>query len=318
MHANSLRRIVIFSILLAFLLGACAPAATPGTPTASPTQTSAPVTLTDGLGRKVTLPAPARRVVSLSPSNTELVYELGAGSQLVGRDDLSDYPADAKSLPSVGGSMGDYNYEAIANLKPDLVLAAGINTPEQVKSITDLGIPVYYVPNPTDFNSLNANILAIAQLLGDESDGVKVTHELSARVKTVETQVAKTKDHPLVYYELDATDPTKPWTAGPGSFVAMIITAAGGTNIGQDLSSQWAQMSQEDIIARDPDYILLGDGAYGITPQSLAQRPGWGSLKAVKENHVIVVDDNLFSRPTGRMVDALELVAKLLHPDLFK
>ena len=106
---------------LGLLLASCSTAPTPVV-----------ITLTDGLNRLVTLNGPAQRIVSMAPSNTELLYEVGAGAQVVGRDDFSDFPAEAQALPSVGGSMGNYNLEAIAALKPDLVLAAQINTPEQV------------------------------------------------------------------------------------------------------------------------------------------------------------------------------------------
>ncbi len=147
------RKLLFGLLTLTLVLAACAPA----TPTPAPAPTDAPaaevptvapttvpaapeLSFTDGLGRAVTLPAPAQKVVSMAPSNTEILFAIGAGSQVVGRDEFSDYPAEAKSLPSIGGSMGQYSYEQVAALKPDLVLAGGINTPEQVKALEDLGI----------------------------------------------------------------------------------------------------------------------------------------------------------------------------------
>jgi len=319
------RRIFFFTftllVLTASLLGACLPTGKPSSPLATqpaPAVTPTQIALVDGLGRTVRMEAPAKRVVSLAPSNTEILFALGAGSQVVGRDDFSDYPTEAKKLPSVGGSMSKYDLEAIANLKPDLVLAAGINTPDQVKALENLGLTVYYLPNPSDFNGLFNNILAVARLVGRDQAGEELKASLETRVAKVQAQVARSQERPLVYYELDGSDPTKPWTAGPQSFIDLIIRTAGGRNVGADLSSAWAQISQEELVKADPDFILLGDGAYGVTPESVAKRPGWENLKAVKDGHVMLVDDNLFSRPTPRNVDALEMLAKWLHPDLIQ
>src|SRR5664280_3170793 len=113
-----------------------------------PTPTTATIQMADGLGRTVTLPGPAQRVVSLAPSNTEILFAVGAGSQVVGRDSFSDYPPQAKSLPDIGGSMGNFNTEAILALHPDLVLAGEIDSSGLVASLEKLGLQVYYLKNP--------------------------------------------------------------------------------------------------------------------------------------------------------------------------
>jgi len=284
---------------------------------ASPTSSSGPINLTDGLNRQVTLNGPAQKIVSLAPSNTELLYEVGAGAQVIGRDDFSDFPAEAKALPSVGGSMGNYNLEAITALKPDLVLAAQINTPEQVKSLEDLGITVYYLNNPKDLNGLYQNLQIVGTLTGKTDQAAALVQSLQARVQTVQTKLAAITTHPKVYYELDATDPTKPYTAGPGSYVDTLLQMAGGQNIGAALGSDYAQISSEEVITQNPDFILLGDAAYGVTVDSVGQRPGWSAINAVKNNQVLAFDDNTVSRPTARLVDALENLAKILHPEAF-
>src|SRR5688572_9216804 len=142
--------------------------------------------LTDGLGRNVVLPQAAQRVVSLAPSNTEILFAIGAGSQVVGRDEFADYPEEAKSLPSVGGSMGNYNLEQITALKPDLVLAAEINTPEQVKAIEELGLAVYYLSNPKTLEDLYTNLEIVAKLTGHEADAAILITSLKARVAAVD------------------------------------------------------------------------------------------------------------------------------------
>lgn len=286
--------------------------------TASNAAASGDLTFTDGFGRQVALKGPAKRIVSMAPSNTELVYGLGGGKLLVGRDEFSDYPTVAKDLPSIGGSMGKYDLEAIAKLNPDLVLAGGINTPEQVEALEKMGLTVFYFPNPTDFNGLYENILILGRMIGREERSLGVVRDLGARVEMVQTAVAKATDKPLVYYELDATDPAKPYTSGPGTFVDMLISMAGGENIGASLGSEWAQISQEELLSKNPDLILLGDAAYGVSPESLKDRTGWSELSAVKDNKAFAFDDNLVSRPSMRLVDGLEQLAKLIHPELFK
>ncbi len=158
---------LIFAVILtcvSLMVTACAPAAPAATPT------SATLTLKDGLGRQVTLPGPAKKIVSLAPSNTELLFAVGAGLAVIGRDEFSDFPAEAKNLPSVGGSMGKYNLEEIAKLQPDLVLASSLNTPEQVKSLENLGLNVYLIANPTTFDGLYANILTTGLLTAHTSE----------------------------------------------------------------------------------------------------------------------------------------------------
>ena len=307
------RSSILITILLTLtlLLSACTPAGTPA-PTSVPTQ--AGLTLTDGLGRSVTLPKPATKVISMAPSNTEILFALNAGDSVIGRDEFSDYPAEAKSLPSIGGSMGKYDFEQIAKLQPDLVLASSLNTPEQIKSIEDLNIPVFEIANPTSIDGLYTNLETVGQLVGHSSDASKLVDALKQRVNSVTAAVARAASQPKVYYEFDGTDPAKPWTAGPGSFVETLIKMAGGVNAAASLKSDYAQISQEELIAANPDFILLGDGAYGVTPDQVAQRPGWNVMRAVQDKKVVVVDDNTFSRPGPRLVDGLETLYKLLHP----
>jgi iron complex transport system substrate-binding protein len=129
--------------------------------------------------------------------------------------------------------------------------------------------------------------------------------------------VAKAQTKPVVFYELDATEPAKPWTSGPGTFVDLLIGLAGGQNIGAALTGEWAQISQEDLLVKDPDMILLGDSLYGgITAEQVAARPGWNALKAVKGNQVFPFNDDLISRPGPRNLDGLLELVKLLHPEL--
>ncbi|HEX7434467.1 MAG TPA: cobalamin-binding protein [Anaerolineaceae bacterium] len=299
---------LLFILLLSLV--ACTPAASQ--------PALAKIDVKDGLNREVKLDGPAKRIVSLSPSNTEILYALGAGAQMVGRDEFSDYPAEAKALPSIGGSNGKYNLEAIAALKPDLILAAEFNTPDQVKALEQLNLTVYYLKNPIDLNGLYTNLQIVGQLTGKESQADALNQSLKKRVDAVTSKLVNSPAKPKVYYELDATDPSKPYTAGPGSFVDSLISQAGGQNVASGLKEAYAVISPEVLISQNPDIIILGDSAYGTTPDSIGQRPGWDVIAAVKNHQVFPFDDNLVSRPSPRLVDGLEAFAKIVHPDLFK
>lgn len=309
MDMKRLTFIITINILAVLLLSACGAAAAPA---------AAPITLTDGLGRSVALAGPAQKIVSLAPSNTEILFAIGAGGKVVGRDEFSDYPAEAKALPSVGGSMGTYSLETIASLKPDLVLAAEINTPEQVKSLEDLGVTVYYLSNPKDLDGMYANLKIVGQLAGREKEAETLAASLQARVQAVSKIILPLSSRFTVFYELDGSDPAKPWTVGGGTFLSQLIALAGGFNVGDSLQGDYAQMSQEELLVANPMVILLGDAAYGVTAEQVAARPGWDGLAAVQQGRIFPFDDNLVSRPGPRLVDGLEQIAKLLRPELFK
>jgi len=301
---------VIFLVISVFLT-ACAG------DKGSPTPQS--VTMTDGLGRTIELSGPALRIVSMAPSNTELLYAVGAGSQVVGRDDFSDFPEEAKDVASIGGSMGNYNNESIVSLTPDLVLASELNTPEQVAALEKLGLKVYLLPNPTDLEGVFTNLRTVASLTGKTAVAEKLIQELQARVAIVEEKMAGVESKPLVFYELDATDQNAPYTSGPGTFIDVLLAKAGAKNLGSTLGAAWAQISLEELLVQNPEVILLGDAVWGgITPEIVAQRAGWEGLAAVQNGMVYPFDDNLVSRPGPRLVDGLEQLAKLLHPEQFK
>lgn len=304
---------VILMLILAVLLPACSPASVP-----QPTATVAMLTVTDGLGRVLTLDLAPQRVISLAPSNTEILYAVGAGSLMVGRDDFSNYPEEVVSLPSVGGSMGDYNLEQITSLQPDLVLAAEINTPEQVKALEDIGIQVYYLSNPTDLEGVFQNLLIVGELTGRQSQAAELATSLRARVETVQQKLAGISERPMVFYELDGSEPAKPWTAGKGTFMDLLIQLAGGENIGASMESSWGQLSLEALLLANPDVILLGDAAYGVTVEQVAARAGWEVIKAVQNQQIVPFNDDMASRPGPRLVDGLEILARILHPQVFE
>lgn len=305
---------IFFIALLAFtlLLTACAPAAT-AVPTPEPA-----IVLTDGLGRSVTLAQPAQKIISLAPSNTEILFALGAGGQMIARDDFSDYPAEAKALPAVGGNMGKFNLEEITRLQPDLVLLAETNTTELATSLESLGLTVYYLSNPDDFAGLWGNLQTVGALTGRSAEAEALIAGLKTRVEAVQTKIAPLSSRPTVFYELDGSDPAKPWTVGPNNFIDYLIRTAGGSNAAAGMAQDFGLFSLEELLVQNPSIILLGDAAYGMTPEAVKQRAGWEGLAAVQQDQIYTFDDNLVSRPGARLVDGLETLAKLIHPGVFE
>jgi iron complex transport system substrate-binding protein len=319
-------RRVSLVVALGFTLGACGAPPAPAGPTqavyplAAATSTVPPqptVEAVDGAGQTIRLARPAQRIVSLAPSNTELLFAIGAGAQMVGRDEFSDYPEAAKALPAIATGMGKLNTEAVVALEPDLILAAEITSPDQVETLRGLGFTVFVVINPDDFEGLYGNVLSLGTLTGRGTQAQGLADELRDRVTAVGQKLSSATTSPRVFYELDGTDPTKPWTSGPGTFLDLLIRAAGGTNVGAVLSSQFAQISSEELVRQDPQVILLGDTAYGTTIEGVSARAGWATMTAIKRKAVFPFDDNLVSRPGPRMVDGLEQLARLIHPELF-
>lgn len=286
------------------------------TETLEPTQE--PITVTDDLDHQVTLAEPARKIVSLSPSMTESLFALGAGDQIIARDSNSNYPEEALQIEDLGSLWEGLPTEQIVALEPDLVVAAEIIPAEQIQELMDLGLQVYWQANPLDFEGLYNNLTDLAVLVGKEAEAEELVSSLQEQVAAVDEKLAQVTDTPLVFYELDATDPSNPWTAGAGTFVSYVISRAKGVNLGDMLEGSWVQISSEALITEDPAVILLSDALYGITPESVAERPGWGEISAVLEEQVYPFDPFLLSVPGPRLVEGYEEIARLVHPEVFE
>lgn len=305
------RDMLILLLTLGLLLSACGPSA-PITPVAEK------MTFTDDLGHTIELTGYPQKIVSLSASTTEILFAIGAGDQVVGRDEYSVYPDAALEVTNVGAMWEELPSEAILALEPDLIVAAQIITEDQVAALRDLGLNVYWQANPASYEELWENLRDFGRMTGHEDETETLITGLAARVKSVQDKVATVSERPSVFYELDATDPSNPWTAGSGTFIDYVINQAGGTNAASALQGDYAQISSEQLITVNPDIILLADALYGTTAESVAGRPGWEVITAVKENALYPIDPNIMSVPGPRLVNALEETAKLLHPDLFK
>lgn len=285
---------------------------------AQETLTVEQVTYTDDLNREVVIPQPLTSVVTLAPSLTETLYYLGAEDLITAVDINSDFPESLSELPRVTGWDMAVNYELLLSLEPELVLVSEMTGLEDIANMETLGLTVFCVKNPADFPELFESMLVIGDLIGKTPEAEELTASLEDRVAEIEAVMADVEETPLVFYEIDATDPTKPWTAGKGTFISKLIQMAGGINLGDQLEGDWIQISQEALIDADPEIILLGDSMYGSTAEDAAQRTGWDGISAVRNGLLYEFDDNLVTRPGPRLVDGFDLIAHLLHPEMFE
>jgi iron complex transport system substrate-binding protein len=299
------------ALALAALLGGCGFALPPAGPAGTPTPEL--MVLTDSRGQEVRVPSEVRRIVSLAPSNTEILFAMGLGDTVVGVTSLCDYPEEAQEIEKVGDLM-EMNVEKVVALAPDLVLGTeGI--PEVVAKLEEVGVAVL-VLQPTDLESIYDTIDLVGQATGEAEAATALIGSMRDRVDAVTGRMEAVEERPKVYYELDATDPAKPYTAGPGTWHDQFIRLAGGVNVAGEVDMRWVQFSTEEIISQDPDIIVLGDANWGVTADDVAQRPGWNVIAAVREGDIYPIDDNLISRPGPRLVEGLEALARIIHPEL--
>jgi iron complex transport system substrate-binding protein len=316
--AFRLRLLILLSILV-LVVAACAPAASPS-PSAAETVAASPpaypASLTDDAGRSVNLRGLPERIVSLAPSNTEIVCALGACDHLVGVTDFDDYPAEVSSVAKVViGAQVDV--EKVVDANPQLILAAGNElTPSSViTQLASLGYPVL-VLYPESLDELYADIELVGRAIDASSQAAGVVGGMRTRAQAVADAVASA-EKPRTFYEVGVFQGTI-YTAGADSFLASLISIAGGDPITGDRRSTAIQL--EDLVAADPQLILLGDAAYdpSITPESVAARAGWQGMAAVTDGRILVMlDDPVITRPGPRIIDGLEALARAIHPELF-
>jgi len=323
------RKPLILTLLFALLIAGCAPAPTAEpAPVATeavveaPAATQSPaveeIKFTDALGDEIVLTETPQRIVSLAPSITEILFEIGAGGQVVGRTDYCDYPEEVNDLPSIGGfSAESISLETIISLEPDLVIGGSVYQAEVIKSLTDSGIPAF-VSQPANLAEIKDSLGLIGKITGHADEAQASADEMQARIDAVTQAVAgiPADQRPTVFYEV-WHEPLM--SANDKTVVGELIDLAGGVNIFADLPDEYPTVSVEQIVEVDPQFII-GPSSHGdqMTAEVIGKREGWGNLSAVKNNAIYIVDANIVSHASPRIVIALEDFAKILHPDLFK
>lgn len=271
--------------------------------------------LVDQMGRKVVIDKLPERIISLSPSNTEIAFAIGLDKKIVGVTDFCNYPVEALEKEKIGG-FANPNIEAVIALKPDLVLA-GNKHDEAVEKLEEMKIPVLII-SPESLEEVYSAMQLVAEATGSEDNTAAVISGMQDRIKKIQDKLVSIADEKKarVYYEV-YSDPLM--SAGSLSLINEAVALAGGKNIFADIADRYPKINEEAVVERDPQFILFPKfhGSEEIKEDVFAKRPVWGRITAVKENQIYGVQADAISRPGPRLVDAVEEVAALLYPDLF-
>lgn len=264
--------------------------------------------ITDDLGRRVRLPEKVTRVVSLAPNLTEIVFAVGAGDKLVGDTTYCNYPEEAKKIAKVGDTINP-NLEAIIALKPQVVL---VSTASQIESFTgtlDNQNIAVFVTNPKTVDGVYRSVFQIGEILGADDKARETVDALKKRVADVETRTANA-ERTKVFVQI-SQEPL--FTVGKDSFLTDLINRAGGISVTSNVSEAYPKFSKETALALQPEAIILSDSEDNREPNEVFK-----NSPAVRNGRVYRINADLLSRPAPRIVDALELIAKDLHPEDFK
>jgi iron complex transport system substrate-binding protein len=302
-------------LFLLVLLTACGGSSQNAIPT--PAQT--PTATLDAYGTPIVFPATApQRIVSLVPNISEILGFLGLGGQVVGVDYYTNYPTNLTSLPKVSDVNGKYNVERIVALKPDLVLSYGEDTKQYDAQLQQVGLHVVDLPSG-NLSLILQEIVIVGRLTFTENAANNVVGQLQRQIEEIKTKVSGTTA-PKVLIESDYSTPGKPYVNGGGSFGDELLQDANGVNIFHDNSSGggFPQVADEAIISANPQFIILTeDPAYGGNVSAVYKRSNWVSIDALKLHQVYRINSNIIGRPGPRLVQGLQCLAQIIHPDKF-
>ena len=300
------------------------PTAAP-TSVASPSPTAVPsafpVTLTDDYNNSVTLTAYPQRIVSLAPANTQVLFAVGAGDQVVGVTDYDNYPYNFSAWIEAGNmtSIGNYYQppiEPIVTLNPDLIVAS-LGSSDAADQLRGLGYKVLTL-NPTDLDGIMQNMLTVGKATGHEAQAETAVASMQQRIDVVVNGVMNATTRPTVYHEI-WSDPYM--SVGKGTFVDSIIKMAGGQNIFENATDAYPVVSSEAVITQNPDIMVfptqMGVASFWGTYTDVANRAGWSTISAVVNHKMYTVSGDIIDEPGPRQVDSLEIIAQIIHPEIF-
>ena len=269
--------------------------------------------LVDQTGRTISVPEDPQRVVALAPSITEIVFALDQGRRLRGATRFSDYPPEARSLPKVG-SYVHLDLEKIVALDPDLCIAIKDGNPKEVVSrLERLAIPVYAV-DPRDLNSVMATILEVGRLLNVVALAETAVQDMQRRIARVTQKVEDIERRPRVFFQIGISPIV---SVGTNTLIHEVIVAGGGTNVAAG-PVPYPRFSREQVLVLAPDILIITSMARkAVFEEVKTAWQKWPDLPAVESGRIHLVDSDLFDRPSPRLVEGLELLARLIHPRMF-
>lgn len=267
----------------------------------------------DLVGRVVEVPDNPQRIVSLAPSITEIIFSLGQQEKLKGVTLYSDYPPAAQEIPKVG-SYVHLDVERIVALKPDICFAIKDGNPIHIiEKIVALNIPVFVI-DPRNMEQIILTTERIGEVLGARDKASELATDMRCRLEKVKATIAKASSRPAVFFQVDASPVV---SAGEGTFTNELITLAGGRNLAAETTG-YPKYNWEDILALQPEVVIVASMAGGFTSEKLKNEwQQWPQLPAVRTGRLHVVEAGMFDRPTPRLFQGLEVVAKIIHPELY-
>ncbi len=268
----------------------------------------------DETGRAVVLPSSPTRIIALAPNVTEILFALGLDKEIVGVSTHCNFPEAAKAKPRVGSYIS-LDFEKILSLKPDLILATGAgNTIEMVDRLGKLGIPVYVI-YPRNFDGILTSILHVGQILSREKEAREIISNMRARRQRV-IEATRGLPRPRVFLQIGETPIV---TVSKGSFADDLIRLAGGENVAAGEESMYPRLGLEEILRRAPDIIIVSSMNPKTSYEKLLQEwARWKTIPAVQNGRLYLVDSDLIDRPSPRIIDGLEEMARIIHPEQFK
>ncbi|MBO0999075.1 ABC transporter substrate-binding protein [Bacillus sp. SD075] len=271
-------------------------------------------TVTDDTGKKIKFEKTPKKVVSLQPSNTEILFALEQGDKVVGVTDFDNYPEEAKNIEHVSDSV-NINAEKIIALKPDAIIAYTIGDDTALKPLEDAGIPVFIIKSAANFDDVYGDIGQIANVMGVAEKGDELVKDIKSQIASVEEKVETLDEKKQTYFEISPAPEI--YTTGAETFQHEILDTAGIINIFDDQKG-WVKVSDEEIVKRNPESIITTATYTDDAVGEIKSRKGWEDIDAVKNDDIHLVDENVMSRPGPRIGEAVELAAKTVYPDLFK
>ena len=270
--------------------------------------------VTDTLGRQMSVPDDLKRVVSLAPSITEVIFALGKEDLLKGITRFSDFPPAAQKLPRVG-SYVHLDLERIVALKPDLCIGIKEGNPiAVVRKLEHLSIPVYAV-DPKNLNSVLETIIQLGQLLGADQKAKAIVSDLRARIERVKSLVATSPNRPGVFFQIGISPIV---SAGTETYIHELIVMGGGKNLAEG-PVPYPRYSREQVLGLSPDVLIITSMARSASFEHVKKQwAKWPSMPAVRNNRILLMNSDTLDRPTPRLIDGLEHVAEAIHPELFK
>ena len=268
----------------------------------------------DEVGREVVFPHPPKRIISLAPNITEILFSLSLDEEIVGVSIHCNFPEKAKSKVRVGSYIS-LDFEKITFLKPDLVIATGAgNTRDMVERLGKLGFPTYVI-FPKNFNDVLKSIDHLGQVVGREKEAMEIIQVMKRRSKRV-IELTKGLSRPRVFLQIGEAPIV---TVGKKSFGDDLIYLAGGENIAGKEKEMYPRLGMEEILKRSPEVILISSmNPRGDYQRVLQEWSRWKMIPAVKNGRVHLIDSDLIDRPSPRVIDGLEEIARLIHPERFK